>query len=126
MAGYREVFPEDAFEGEKYGLSWTKMRYEQDQCMPRANIGGEYIPFSVRANLGKLGSITDKSGEVNMFESELGVGVTIYFKLLRFIGLMFLFFTALSIPTYAIYGLNGVPQSIGTGFTAKLSIGNVG
>jgi hypothetical protein len=67
----------------------------------------------------------------NAFDKELGTGVTIYFKLLRYLAFMFLFFTALSLPTYFVCGLNGntnlSTKKTGLGnFLSTFSLGNVG
>jgi hypothetical protein len=104
--------------------------------MPRAvDENKNYIPFELCTRISRLGKLSEFSEtpgeELNHFVSELGSGVTLYFKLLRYIGLMFLFFTILSIPTFVVYGIHGQTNDLdslekGTNFAAKLSIGNVG
>lgn len=68
----------------------------------------------------------------NAFDKELGTGVVIYFKLLRYLGLMFLLFTLISVPTYFICGLHGQSnltdeKKTGLGsILSSFSVGNVG
>lgn len=91
----------------------------------------EYVPFTFCTKIGALGEVSDKNTEPNAFDKELGTGVTVYFKLLRYLGLMFLLFTALSVPTYIICGSNGESNTQKTkaglgNILSSFSIGNVG
>jgi hypothetical protein len=74
--------------------------------MPRLSLNGKYFPISPCSKINMLGSVTTE-GKPNDFVSELGQGVTLYFKLLRYLGLMFLLFTLLSVPSLVIFGMHG-------------------
>ena len=107
------------------------MIHEQDLRMPRTMVDGDYQPFTYCTGIGSLGDFSSAQ-ETNAFDKELGTGVTIYFKLLRYLGLMFLFFSILSIPTYVIFRVNGQTNdskkkstSIGN-IVSSFSLGNVG
>lgn len=83
------------------------MKYERNMRMPRTIKDKEYVPFTICCEIGALGSVSDGALHPNAFDKELGVGTTMYFKMLRYLGLMFLLFSALSIPTYIICGVHG-------------------
>ena len=124
-------FPYDAIDGENTGLSWTKMKYEQNMQMPRTIVNKDYAQFSICTKIGALGSVSDVQMHPNAFDKELGIGITVYFKMLRYFGLMFLLFAALSLPTYIICATNGETNSssskTGVGnLISTFSIGNVG
>lgn len=106
-----------------------------DIRMPRTIVEKEgkmhYEQFPLCTNVGALGEVSDSHMHPNAFDKELGTGVTVYFKLLRYLGLMFLLFTALSVPTYIICGSNGQSnlkqKKTGLGnLLSSFSIGNVG
>jgi hypothetical protein len=40
---------------------------------------------------------------IPVFEKELGLGMTLYFRLTSFLALMFLVFTIVSLPVYILY-----------------------
>lgn len=58
-----------------------------------------------------------------------GVGVTLYFQFLKFLSMMFLMLTILSVPAYIFY-FSGTQSDDGSGdmksFLGKLSLGNIG
>jgi hypothetical protein len=59
----------------------------------------------------------------------LGVGISVYFKLLKFLIVLFLWFTFLSIPSYVFYssGSEKGPSQNGFEFAlSALSLGNLG
>lgn len=96
--------------------------------MPRTIVKLDYEEFPICTEIGALGSVSDHK---NAFDKELGIGITVYFKMLRFLGLMFTLFTALSIPTFIICGIHGKSNSsakkVGVGnIISSFSIGNVG
>lgn len=59
----------------------------------------------------------------------LGVGISVYFKLLKFLTILFLWFTFLSIPSYVFYYSGSEQGSSHSGFEfalSALSLGNLG
>jgi hypothetical protein len=75
----------------------------------------KYIPFLVSTPITNLGHdyCKDSDGndkevkcevckDENSFDRELGVGVTLYFKILKQLGIMFVLFTFLSIPSFIL------------------------
>jgi hypothetical protein len=75
--------------------------------MPRTIVDLDYEEFPICTEIGALGSVSDHIKNPNAFDKELGIGIAVYFKMLRFLGLMFALFTALSIPTFIICGIHG-------------------
>ena len=62
------------------------------------------------------------------FDKELGIGVSLYFKMLRYLGWMFLLFAILSIPTFYFCFIQDSKNSQGGigGTFFKLGLGNIG
>jgi len=111
------------------------MRYEQNVRMPRTiDHDRDYAPFPLCTPVGGLGQVSDDAVAPNAFDKELGTGITIYFKLLRYLAFVFLLFTLLSVPTYWICLAHGPTRDpLNPGRTAGLgnilssfSVGNVG
>ena len=84
-------------------LSHQKMEFEKNMRHPRKNIEGKYEPFTACDNTGHLGFWTESSAT---FAEEMGPGISIYFKMNKFLGCMFFLFTLMSIPTYIICAQN--------------------
>ena len=74
--------------------------------MPRVAKDGQYFNIHSCSSINRLGTFTSDE-KPNDFVAELGEGVTLYFKLLRYLGSMFLLFTLLSVPSFIIFGMHG-------------------
>lgn len=74
-------------------LSYSKMIYERNQRHPRKKNSSEQYPVGV--TVGVLGEWQN-----NEFEEEFGPGVSIYFKMLNMLSILFLGFTVLSLPMF--------------------------
>ena len=84
-------------------LSYTKMINEINHLEPRAYTNTGLIQ---QYPLGKSGTgwhSTDKRWRRSDLE-QLGIGVNLYFKMLKYFSLLFLLFFILSIPSMVIYG----------------------
>ena len=57
---------------------------------------------------------------------ELGLGVSIYFKLLKSLVLLMLFMAFFQIPVMFIYGSGGMTKANNTDFMSYFSLGNIG
>jgi hypothetical protein len=73
-------------------------------------------------------NIDDTNKLDHHFDKELGIGVTLYFKMLRYLGWMFLIFAILSIPTFYFCSIQDIKNSQGGigGTFFKLGLGNIG
>ena len=66
-----------------------------------------------RTKIGKIAFASDDRA-ITEAEQELGIGITIYFRQLKFFAMIFFLFTILSIPSYMLYGTG--PSYGGGGF----------
>eukprot|EP00347_Sterkiella_histriomuscorum_P019500 403341392 len=83
------------------GLSYSKMKMVTDSRHPRMIKNGQKAPIPVfKSNTG-WHCACNKFRKSDL--ADLGVGVTVYFKMLKFMMILFLWFTILSIPALLFY-----------------------
>lgn len=101
-----------------------------DILHPRIEIDGEKKCFPVCASpIGRLTKFKNKDSEEIFFEETFGVGIMVYFRLLKAFACMFLMFTLVSLPPLIMYAA-GTDDADGT-FNSKntfsqFSLGNLG
>jgi hypothetical protein len=111
-------WPSDALDSLGGKLSHQRMKYNMDILHPRIEVEGEKKPFPVCASpVGRLTKFGDKPEDEVNFEETFGVGIVVYFRLLKFLVCLFLLFTVLSLPTLTMYAA-GTDDSEGT-FNSK-------
>ena len=69
------------------------MRRSKDVRSLRREVGKKYTKFNLCQSLGTLGYLKEDETDI---AKQLGPGVTIYFKMLKFLTIMFSVFTLLS------------------------------
>jgi len=100
-------WPKDSYNGK---LSYSKMVYEVTNAHPRELVDGHFEKMSCcRARTGCFGCTKNCRRSENI-SSELGIGMTIYFKTMKSFVLLFAVFTIFSIPAYYLYW-NGTTTS---------------
>ena len=109
------------------GLSLEQMRYVTDLRHPRRVEQGKRMKFSW------CGTSTGwycccRCGR-NSDLRELGAGITVYFKMLKYLMCLFLWFSFLSVPAYFFYytgNESGVQDKSIKYYLSALSLGNIG
>lgn len=91
------AWPSDA----SNNLSYSKMRYVVDLRHPRKLEDG--IRKTIPVCSSRTGWHFWRNYHRTSDLADLGIGVTNYFKMLKYLIVMFLFFTLLSIPSYIFY-----------------------
>jgi len=106
------------------GLSYDTMRYVASLRHPRHVYNNERVKFKCcRAKFGKI-SLTEKERAITDAEEELGIGMTIYFRQMKFFAMIFMLLTIVSIPTYILFATTGPGE--GGSLFFKFSLGNMG
>jgi hypothetical protein len=107
------------------GLSFSKMKNELNQRAPRkVDEAGVIVPISLNAHTGWHS--TNSSWRESEIQQELGPGISLYFKMLKYIGSLFLLFTLLSIFPMTIYFSGGAYEFEKIESQKWLSITNLG
>lgn len=92
------VYPNDALDN---GLSYTKMIKEMDQRHPRIYENKEYKEYPIcRTKTG--GHLCCKMFRKSDLD-EIGIGISLYFKMLKSLMVLFVIATILSIPAYVYF-----------------------
>ncbi|CDW73927.1 UNKNOWN [Stylonychia lemnae] len=116
-------WPQDA----KNGLSYSKMKYVIETRHPRRVRKGKRIPYSWCGSNTGWHCVCKSCKHSDL--REMGVGVTVYFKMLKFLMILFLWFSFLSLPAYLFY-YNGNEVSYDKltlkYFLSAFSLGNIG
>lgn len=78
------------------------MKFEMDLRHPRRLAGGKLKPFKCcRTTTGSYGCLCKKNTRSDL--EELGLGITLYFKMLKFLIFLFAWFSFLSAPALFYY-----------------------
>jgi hypothetical protein len=112
--------------GKNNKLSYEKMRTVMNQKHPRVMVDGEpqQIPMSI-----DTGSLLSSSGKELHGIDNLGIAVSIYFKLLKSIITFFMVCSVFCIPIYFVYSCGNVSlQATSTWqeYLSEWTLGNVG
>lgn len=107
------------------GLSYDAMMYEEGLRHPRQVVNSLRIKFNTCA--AKLGNIALSPEEraITEAEQELGIGMAIYFRQMKFFSLIFFILTIVSLPSYLIYSSGPFPAPL-TQFLFRFSLSNLG
>ena len=106
------------------------MKFYQNILHPRKKLDdGLFKPFPLCGTpTGRLTNTSDKDDDELYFEEVMGVGMVVYFRLLKYLVCMFFVFTLLSIPSLIMYQA-GNQQAEGGDMKAvfsRYSLGNLG
>ena len=106
------------------GLSYETRQYIENLRHPRQVIEGERVRF--RCCSTKIGrfSLSGNEKTITEAEEELGIGMTIYFRQMKFFALIFTILTLISVPSFILFSLGKSPS--GQGLWFNLSLGNLG
>jgi hypothetical protein len=118
------------------GLSYSKMMAELEIKHPRtvkeSADGPQRVPFKTCSTKTGFWMGCCKSCSESDINLELGSGVAIYFRQLKFLAIMFYIFTILNIPAYFLY-INGAETGITMDSVTNIkslfsatSLGNIG
>lgn len=114
----------DKQDGDFGTLSFDKMKQVIDLNHPRKIVNGEPKKLSLCSSTGRLAESNDL---INNFD-ELGIGISLYFKLLKSLIVFFIFCSILSSPLSYIYSTGSVAESqVGVkSILAAWTLGNLG
>jgi len=86
------------------GVSYETMKYVESLRHPRQVTDNQRVKFKCcSAKTGKLSSTSDDRA-ITEAEQELGIGIAIYFRQLKFFSWIFLALTITSLPSFLLYG----------------------
>ena len=95
----------------------------KDMTHPRLNINGKREKIPLCMPTGRLAKIRTKQ----MYGmDELGLGISIYFKLLKSITLLMVVLSLITFPVFYIYGAGQMKEASNTSWLSYLAIGNIG
>lgn len=108
-------------------LSYTEMLKTVERKQPRRLVDGKLVPHSwCGSRTGwHCGCKSARKSDIR----DMGVGISVYFKLLKFLMALFLWFTILSIPAYLLFSNGneaGVQDTSVQYLLSSLSLGNIG
>lgn len=84
------------------------------------------MPFGLySASIGQI-SVADKDTVITECEKEVGIGMTLYFRQVKFLGCVFLLLTLISIPSYSVYLSSSASGYTGTSIFKQTSVGHLG
>jgi hypothetical protein len=113
-------------EGKKGNLSFLKMKANTNMKHPRITIDGESREIPLCIDTGRLLTSSDKK----LFGlDELGMGVSIYFKLLKSLVIFFVLCTMLCLPLLYFYGCGDMSKQANGYIQQRLgeyTLGNLG
>jgi hypothetical protein len=103
------------------------MKHEQNIDHPRIRSTDKIEKYKCCHSFPGFGIQTQQSVELNQ---EMSIGVTIYFKMLKYLVVMFCWFTFVSIPTFVMYSAGDKDSEVeGVEFksvVSDLTAGNLG
>ena len=107
------------------GLSYTKMTKVVEKRLPRKN---NNEPFSVCGTKTGWHCCWKKYRKTDV--AEMGIGMSLYFKMIKFFIFLFALFTIISIPSYIFFtdgdGLCSISQSTPGIILSSITVGNLG
>jgi len=74
---------------------------KKNELMVRQEIGSKFKKFSICTRIGCLGKPHTEGN--NSFDDEVGIGITLYFKLTSYLSILFAIFTVISLPVFYLY-----------------------
>jgi len=113
-------------EGKHSNLSYLKMEANTNMKHPRQIINGEHRQIPLCVDTGRL---MTSSGKELFGLDELGIAVSIYFKLLKSLTIFFVICSVVSVPLYFLYGCGDMSKQA-TGmvqqYLSEWTLGNLG
>jgi hypothetical protein len=94
--------------GSKNNLSYSKMRTNMNQKHPRIMVNGEPMPIPLCIKTGSL-MVSSSSKELYGIDN-MGIAVSIYFKLLKSLIAFFMVCSMLCIPLYFVYSCGNISR----------------
>jgi len=101
------------------------MEFSVNQFHPRMKIDGKLEKIPLCINSGSLRLNQNAKKELYGID-ELGLGVSLYFKLLKSLVFFFVVVAIINIPIYYIYSQGEMKKASTTSWLSYLTIGNIG
>lgn len=109
---------------EENGISYETMKYVESLRHPRQVSDSTRVKFPCcKTKIGNI-AFSENDRAITEAEQELGIGMTIYFRQMKFFALVFLIMSFVSIPSFILFNSS---EGIGGGsIFFKMSLANLG